>query len=162
MRLEYFQMLDRIAALDVGAREVRSVAVVPQESTIFEGHFPTFPLMPGVLLTECMAQTVGWLISAVTGFTSMPILVGIREAKFRTTVLPGDALEFSGQVAHEGSGFSVGDCKGLRDGKVVCEARLIYRLIPYPTPEFRHAVREWAERLDVPVKALAKELELPK
>jgi 3-hydroxyacyl-[acyl-carrier-protein] dehydratase len=151
MRLEYFQMLDRIAALDVGGREVRSVALVPRESTIFEGHFPTYPLMPGVLLTECMAQTVGWLISAITGFSAMPILVGVREAKFRTTVHPGDALEFAGQVVHEGSGF-----------KVVCEARLIYRLIPYPTPEFRQAVREWAERLDVPVKALAKELELPK
>jgi len=168
MRLEYFQMLDRIAALDLGEREVRALGLVPQESTIFEGHFPSYPLMPGVLLTECMAQTVGWLVSALVGFTAMPILVGIREAKFRDIVRPGDALEFQGKVVHEGSGFSVGDCKGLRQGKVVCEARLTYRLIPYPTAEFRQAMWEWAERLDVPVKTLAKETaqelvkELPK
>jgi 3-hydroxyacyl-[acyl-carrier-protein] dehydratase len=157
MRLEYFQMLDRVAAIDLGEREVRALGVVPTESPIFEGHFPSYPLMPGVLLTECMAQTVGWLVSALVGFTAMPILVGIREAKFRALVLPGDALEFQGKVVHEGSGFSVGDCKGLRAGRGVCEARLTYRLIPYPTPEFRRAVREWAERLDVPVETFAKE-----
>ena len=60
MRFEYFQMIDRIAALDVGGGWIRSACTVPTESTIFEGHFPTYPLMPGVLLLECMAQTCGW------------------------------------------------------------------------------------------------------
>src|ERR1700691_1822968 len=121
MRLEYFQMIDRIVTLDVDERLVRSACLVPQESTIFEGHFPTYPLMPGVLLIECMAQTVGWLISALGGFSTMPILAGVKESKFRTFVNPGDALEFEGKVVHEGSGFAVGECKGLRDGKIVCE-----------------------------------------
>ena len=156
MRLEYFQMIDRIVALDVDARRVRSACTVPEQSTIFEGHFPTYPLMPGVLLTECMAQTVGWLVSAIGGFTAMPILVGVKEAKFRTVVHPGDALEFEGKVVHEGSGFSIGECAGWRGGKKVCEGQVTYRLIPYPSPQFRDALWEWAERINLPVKELAK------
>ena len=63
MRLEYFQLIDRIAAVDLTSRTIRMEANVPEQSTIFEGHFPGYPLMPGVLLTEAMAQTSGWLSS---------------------------------------------------------------------------------------------------
>jgi 3-hydroxyacyl-[acyl-carrier-protein] dehydratase len=86
----------------------------------------------------------------------MPILAGVKEAKMRTAVFPGDALEFEGKVIHEGSGFTVGEIKGRRDGKLVCEAQITYRILPYPNPEFRHAIREWAERLDFPFKELVK------
>jgi 3-hydroxyacyl-[acyl-carrier-protein] dehydratase len=157
MRFEYFQMIDRIAALDVGERTVRSVCIVPKQSTIFEGHFPGYPLMPGVLQIECMAQTCGWLVTAINRFTAMPFLIGVREAKFRSPVLPGDELEVEGKVVHEGSGFTVGECKGRRQGKTICEAQITYRVMPFPNPEFRKAMIEWAERIDVPVKALAEE-----
>ncbi|MGE5535098.1 MAG: 3-hydroxyacyl-ACP dehydratase FabZ family protein, partial [Acidobacteriota bacterium] len=66
MRLEYFQLIDRILDLNLGDRTIRSEAVVPTQSTIFEGHFPGHPLMPGVLLIETMAQTCGWLVLAAT------------------------------------------------------------------------------------------------
>jgi 3-hydroxyacyl-[acyl-carrier-protein] dehydratase len=155
MRFEYFQMIDRIAALDVGERTVRSVCIVPKQSTIFEGHFPGYPLMPGVLQIECMAQTCGWLVTAINRFTAMPFLIGVREAKFRSPVLPGDELEVEGKVVHEGS--TVGECKGRRQGKTICEAQITYRVMPFPNPEFRKAMIEWAERIDVPVKALAEE-----
>jgi len=157
MRFEYFQMIDRIAALDVGERTVRSVCIVPKESTIFEGHFPTYPLMPGVLLLECMAQTCGWLVTAINGFTAMPFLIAAKEAKFRTPVYPGDALEFDGKMVHEGSGFAVAACKGRRQGKAVCEAQITYRVMAFPNPEFRKALVEWAERIDIQVKEFAKE-----
>jgi 3-hydroxyacyl-[acyl-carrier-protein] dehydratase len=157
MRFEYFQMIDRIAALDVGERTVRSVCIVPKQSTIFEGHFPGYPLMPGVLQIECMAQTCGWLVTAINRFTAMPFLIGVKEAKFRSPVLPGDELEVEGKVVHEGSGFTVGECKGRRQGKTICEAQITYRVMPFPNPEFRKAMIEWAERIDVPVKALAEE-----
>jgi 3-hydroxyacyl-[acyl-carrier-protein] dehydratase len=157
MRFEYFQMIDRIAALDVGERTVRSVCIVPKQSTIFEGHFPGYPLMPGVLQIECMAQTCGWLVTAINRFTAMPFLIGVREAKFRSPVLPGDELEVEGKVVHEGSGFTVGECKGRRQGKTICEAQITYRVMPFPNPEFRKAMIEWAERIDLPVETLAKE-----
>src|SRR5579863_3163672 len=147
MRLEYFQMIDRFVEVNVGERRTRAICTVPMESTVFEGHFPGYPLMPGVLLIECMAQTTGWLASALVNFDQMPILAGVKEGKMRTAVFPGDALEFEGKVIHEGSGFTVGEIKGLRDGKVVCNAQITYRMLPYPNPKFRQAIRDWAERL---------------
>lgn len=59
MRLEYFQLIDRIVDLRIADRTIRAEATVPDTSTIFEGHFPGHPLMPGVLLIEAMAQTAG-------------------------------------------------------------------------------------------------------
>jgi 3-hydroxyacyl-[acyl-carrier-protein] dehydratase len=156
MRFEYFQMVDRIVALDAEARLVRSHCVVPQQSTVFEGHFPTYPLMPGALLLECMAQTTGWLVMARSGFTAMPFLIGVRDAKFRTPVMPGDELEFEGGIVHEGSGFTVGECKGRRKGKAVCEAQITYRVMAFPSPEFRRSILQWAEQIDVSVKEFIK------
>ena len=156
MRFEYFQMIDRILALDVAARSVRSLCRVPLESQIFEGHFPTYPLMPGVLQIECMAQTAGWLVMAVSGFASMPFLAGVKDAKFRTAVLPGDELEFEGRLVHEGSGFAVSECVGRRQGKTVCEAQILYRIMSFPSPEFRRTILRWGEQIDVPVKELSK------
>ncbi len=62
MQLEYFQLIDRITSLDLAEQDHRGRGGrCPQTSTIFEGHFPGRPLMPGVLLIEAMAQTSGWL-----------------------------------------------------------------------------------------------------
>ena len=89
MRLEYFQLIDRITALDLEGRKIEAKATVPTTSTIFEGHFPGYPLMPGVLLLETMAQASGWLIIGLTGFTRMPFLAAFKEAKLRSFVTPG-------------------------------------------------------------------------
>jgi 3-hydroxyacyl-[acyl-carrier-protein] dehydratase len=156
MRLEYFQMIDRIVEVDLDARRLRAACTVPQESTIFEGHFPSYPLMPGVLLIECMAQTTGWLVCMLGRFSAMPFLAGVKEGKFRTLVFPGDQLEFDGSVVHEGSGYTVAECTGRRDGKKVCDAQLTFRIMPFPSPEFREAFFAWGERLELPIKELAR------
>jgi len=156
MHLEYFQMIDRIVALDVEARSVRSYCRVPTESTVFQGHFPGYPLLPGVLQIECMAQTTGWLVMARGDFDAMPFLATVKDAKFRTAVLPGDELEFEGSVVHEGSGFSVAECAGLRQGKKICEAQILYRVAPFPNPEFREAIMRRAAELRIPIKEPSK------
>jgi 3-hydroxyacyl-[acyl-carrier-protein] dehydratase len=156
MRLEYFQMIDRIVEVDLDARRLRAVCTVPQESTIFEGHFPTYPLMPGVLLIECMAQTTGWLVCMLGRFSAMPFLAGVKEGKFRTPVFPGDQLEFDGSVVHQGSGYTVAECIGRRDGKKVCDAQLTFRIMPFPSPQFREAFFAWGERLELPIKEIAR------
>ena len=150
MRFEYFQMIDRIVALDTAERKVRSVCNVPTESTIFEGHFPGYALMPGVLQIECMAQTCGWLVIATNRFAAMPFLIAIKEAKFRSPVLPGEELEFEGKIVHEGSGFTVSAAKGHRRGRAICEAQITYRLMPIPNVQFRKAMLEVADRIEVP------------
>ncbi len=78
MRLEYFQLIDRIVDLDLAQQTIRTEAHVPTASTIFEGHFPGYPLMPGVLLIEAMAQTSGWLILGLNGLTAMPFRRDVR------------------------------------------------------------------------------------
>jgi 3-hydroxyacyl-[acyl-carrier-protein] dehydratase len=72
MRIEYFQLIDRIISLNLADQTIRTEAIVPTTSTIFEGHFPGYPLMPGVLLIESMAQTAGWLVVAQRKFEAMP------------------------------------------------------------------------------------------
>ena len=84
---------------------------MPTTSTIFEGHFPGYPLMPGVLLIESMAQTSGWLVVAVNRFERMPFLAQVREAKFRTFVEPGQRLTVTATLDHDGSGYAMTDAK---------------------------------------------------
>jgi 3-hydroxyacyl-[acyl-carrier-protein] dehydratase len=156
MRLEYFQMIDRFVEVDADGRLIRAQCSVPEKSTIFEGHFPGFPLMPGVLLIECMAQTTGWLVSALTGFTGLPVLAGVKEGKIRSAVYPGDVLEIEGKVIHEGSGYAIGDAKGRCKGEVVCDGRLTYRIIPYPSPAIRETIQDWADRLNFPLKEFVR------
>src|SRR6187401_2651109 len=112
MRLEYFQLLDRIVELDIANRTIRTEATVPLESTIFQGHFPGHPLMPGVLLLESMAQTSGWMILGLQGFRQMPFLAAAREAKFRSFVGPGSKLIMTAKIVHEGSGFALTQAQG--------------------------------------------------
>src|ERR1700680_1199848 len=107
MRLEYSQLIDRVVELDLVGRTIKAQAQVPDASTIFEGHFPGHPLMPGVLLIETMAQASGWLIIGVKQFERMPFLAAVREAKLRTFVSPGQMLSITASLIHDGSGFAV-------------------------------------------------------
>src|SRR2546430_9820276 len=121
MRLEYFLLIDRIVELKLGDQTIRTEATVPTTSTIFEGHFPGHPLMPGVLLIESMAQTSGWLIIGLTRFERMPFLAAVKEAKLRTFVRPGAKLELSASLLHDGSGYAITKASVAIEGKTVCD-----------------------------------------
>jgi len=156
MRLEYFQMIDRFVEVNPGERKIKAICKVPTESPVFEGHFPGFALMPGVLLIECMAQTTGWLVSILTGFTGLPLLVGVKNAKIRNIVLPGTELNFEGTILHEGSGYAMAEAKGSSKDGAVCEAGLTFRLAPYPGPEFRQAMIEMGKKVGISVAEFSK------
>src|SRR5271156_1369796 len=135
MQLEYFQLIDRIVDLNVGERTIKVEAQVPQTNTIFEGHFPGYPLMPGVLLIEAMAQASGWLLIAVMKFERMPFLAAVKEAKMRNFVNPGEMLKIEAHVVHEGSGFAVTSAKVSVAGQLRCNATITFRQIPFPHPD---------------------------
>jgi len=151
MRLEYFQLIDRIVTLDLDARTLKAHAQVPQTSTIFEGHFPGHPLMPGVLLIESMAQASGWLIIALTKFERMPFIAAVRDAKLRTFVLPGQALTLTASLVHEGSGFAITKAAIEADGKPVADSEITFRMMAFPDPKFRASMEQVAAAIDFPV-----------
>jgi 3-hydroxyacyl-[acyl-carrier-protein] dehydratase len=151
MRLEYFQLIDRILALSLEDRTIRTEATVPTESTIFQGHFPGMPLMPGVLLLEAMAQTAGWLVIGLTKFERMPFFVGADRLKLRRFVAPGEHLNGEASLVHEGSGFAVTKARLTGDGKPVSEAEIRFRTVPFPNDEFRAHVHSWAHQLAFPL-----------
>ena len=154
MDLDHFTLIDRIVDLNLGERMITVEANVPQTHSIFEGHFPGFPIMPGVLLTEAMAQSSGWLLLGVTKFERMPFLAMIKEAKMRGFVNPGDLLTIDAKVEHEGSGFAVTSAK-VRVGKdLKCNADLTFRQIPFPDPALRVHMNAMANKIGFPMQAL--------
>jgi 3-hydroxyacyl-[acyl-carrier-protein] dehydratase len=150
MRLEYFQMVDRIAELDPAARTVRADCLVPETSPVFEGHFPGHPLLPGVLMIEVMAQTGGWLVLAMLRFQRMPFLAQVKEAKLRAFVVPGQALQIEARLLHDGSGYAMAAGSISSDGKRIADAEVTYRVVPFPNETLRLQMLETARRIAVP------------
>ena len=150
MQIEYFQLIDRIVALNVGEKTITVEAQVPETSTIFEGHFPGYPIMPGVLLTEAMAQSSGWLLLALMKFERMPFLAMIKEAKMRGFVSPGQLLTIDAKVEHEGSGFAVTSAKVRVGTELRCSADLTFRHIPFPHPDLRGHMDAMAHKIGFP------------
>jgi 3-hydroxyacyl-[acyl-carrier-protein] dehydratase len=154
MHLEYFHLIDRIVDLNVDERSIAVEAQVPQHNTIFEGHFPGYPLMPGVLLIEAMAQTSGWLLIALTKFERMPFLAAVKEAKMRSFVNPGELLKIDAKVAHEGSGYAITEAKIRVDGQLRCNATLTFGIVPFPNPDLRGYMDAMAKRIGFPQQVL--------
>ena len=155
MRLEYFQLIDRIVDLKLVDRTISCEATVPADSTIFEGHFPGYPLMPGVLLIEAMAQTSGWLVVALNRFERMPFLAAVKEAKLRTFVRPGEHLTIEANLVHDGSGYAVTEARILRDRKQICDALLTLRVLDFPNTDMATQMRGIAERIGLSLEAPA-------
>jgi 3-hydroxyacyl-[acyl-carrier-protein] dehydratase len=157
MHLEYFHLIDRIVDLNVDERTIAVEAQVPQHNTIFEGHFPGYPLMPGVLLIEAMAQTSGWLLIALTKFERMPFLAAVKEAKMRSFVNPGDLLNIDASVVHEGSGYAITQAKVRVDGQLRCNATITFGIVPFPNPDLRGYMDAMAKRIGFPQQAIGND-----
>lgn len=150
MKLEYFQMITRVQAFDPAKKILSAAADVPAASPVFEGHFPGYPLLPGVLMIESMAQTSGWLILGLNQLTAMPFLIQVEKAKMRDFVPPSTPLTVHAELIAEGSGYAATKARIEREGKKVAEAEIRFAVKAFPDPAFAKMVREWGERLAFP------------
>jgi len=155
MDLAYFQLIDRITDLNIGEKTIAVEAQVPRQNTIFEGHFPGYPLMPGVLLIESMAQTSGWLLIALMKFERMPFLAAVKEAKMRTFVTPGDLLNIEASIVHEGSGYAITQAKVSVGGKPRRNATITFGIASFPNADMRGHMEAMATRIGFPQQVIA-------
>jgi 3-hydroxyacyl-[acyl-carrier-protein] dehydratase len=148
MLLEYFQMVDRVVSLE--GEHITVESRVPDASPVFEGHFPGYPIVPGVLLVETMAQAGGWLLLGLNKLERMPFLSKVNEAKFRGFVGPGAPLVVTAERIHDGSGYAVAKARIESDGKRIADAEITFRVLPFPAEELRQAMIATAKRIGLP------------
>lgn len=124
-----FLLIDRILEIELGKRIVVIKNVTINEG-FFQGHFPGYPVMPGVLIIEAMAQA-GGVLAFKSSEEKMDIsnkliyFTGIDRAKFRKPVVPGDQIRFELEVIQERVPYWKLKGTATVDGKKVCEADLM-------------------------------------
>ena len=123
-----FLLVDRIDELE----EERIVGIknVTANEPFFMGHFPEFPVMPGVLIVEAMAQVAGVLVlkSIPERDKKLVLLASIEEAKFRRPVVPGDQLRIEMTVLRRKASVAKMSGKATVNGNVVAEATVMCKL----------------------------------
>lgn len=150
MRIEYFQLIDRVVEITDTPPSLTACAKVPAETTIFEGHFPGYPVMPGVLLIESMAQAAGFLLLCRNRFEKMPFLVGVREAKLRNFVPPSSVLDVRAEIEHDGSGYASMKTSIHCQSDLICNALIILRFLPFPNVQLREHLEFVAREIELP------------
>jgi beta-hydroxyacyl-ACP dehydratase FabZ len=123
-----FLLVDRIVEMD--AEHIVGIKNVTHNEPFFTGHFPDFPVMPGVLIVEAMAQTAGVLVlkSIPDRDRKLVLLVAIENARFRRPVVPGDTLRMEMKLLKRKA--TVAKMAGVAtvDGVVVAEAEVMCKL----------------------------------
>ena len=123
-----FLLVDRIVEMD--AEHVVGIKNVTLNEPFFQGHFPDFPVMPGVLIVEAMAQAAGVMVlmNMEDRHNKLVLLVAIENARFRRPVVPGDTLRLEMKVIKRK--VTVAKMAGVAtvDGVVVAEAEVMCKL----------------------------------
>ncbi len=126
-----FVMVDRV--VEFRAHDfIRAIKNVSINEPYFQGHFPGYPVMPGVLLLEAMAQTMALLafksfeLSDVTrAHNEVVYYVGVDNARFRKPVVPGDQVVFEANMGRSKRGIWKSYVEAKVNGELVCSADLM-------------------------------------
>lgn len=123
-----FLLIDRIEELEPGKRAVGTKCVSYNEP-FFNGHFPTEPVMPGVLIIEALAQvgTVA-MLSIPENKGKIGYFGAINSAKFKKKVVPGDVLTLEVEIIKQKGPIGIGSATAYVDGKVAAVAELTFAI----------------------------------
>ncbi|MDR0250315.1 MAG: 3-hydroxyacyl-ACP dehydratase FabZ [Burkholderiales bacterium] len=130
-----FLLVDKIIAMENGTF-IRGIKNVTMNEPFFMGHFPDYPVMPGVLVIEALAQAAV-ILAYKSGASKMPngergiiLFAGIDEARFKRQVIPGDVLVLEAEMIRTARGIGKYKARALVEGQVACEAVLMAALRP--------------------------------
>jgi 3-hydroxyacyl-[acyl-carrier-protein] dehydratase len=130
-------LVDRVLDWEPG-KFIRGIKNVTVDEPFFQGHFPTYPVMPGVLVIEAMAQISGLLVMlsdvARRDGSQIVLFAGIDNARFKRQVVPGDRLLLEAELDRAVRGIGRFIARASVDGQRVCEARLMAAIRDVPTP----------------------------
>ena len=121
-------LVDRVLELLPGER-ITALKNVSMNEPCFQGHFPDYPVMPGVLILEALAQTAALLGFNSSGLspesTAVVLFVGIDNARFKRVVVPGDQLKMIAIPVRNKGGIWKFEAKAYVEDQIVCEAELM-------------------------------------
>lgn len=130
-----FLLIDRVVEIERKKRIVALKSVTINEP-FFQGHFPGYPIMPGALVVEAIAQAGGVLLmpEVPDPHSKLMVFTGIERARFRKPVVPGDQLRLEVDVLNWKPRVAKLEGHAMVDGKLACEATVMCALVPR-TPE---------------------------
>ena len=127
-----FALVDRIVDGEEG-KWAKGIKCVTVNEPFFQGHFPQYHVMPGVLIVEAMAQVGGVaLLSMPENKGKLALFGGIKNARFRRQVTPGDVLEMTCTLTKQKGPVGIGEAKATVNGQVVATAELTFALVAGP------------------------------
>jgi 3-hydroxyacyl-[acyl-carrier-protein] dehydratase len=125
-----FILVDEILALDPG-KTIHGVKTLGADEDVFRDHFPGFPVVPGVLLTEMMAQTAGKCLDAADRARGKAMLVQIRKASFRCWVRPDERIDIHAEVVSNAEAYATALCHVDVNDSEVARADLMFSFVPH-------------------------------
>ncbi len=123
-----FLMIDRVEEVVEGksAKGYKSVTI---NENFFNGHFPEYPVMPGVLILEALAQMGAICILSMEDFKGkIGFLVGADKVRWKKQVMPGDKLNLEIEIVKLRGNIGVGKGKATVDGSLVCEGEIMFAI----------------------------------
>ena len=130
-----FLLVDQITDCTPG-QGARGVKCVTANEPFFQGHFPHYKVMPGVLIIEALAQVGAVAILSVPeNRGKLALFGGIKNARFKQQVRPGDVLELECELTAQRGPVGFGTATAKVNGKTACKAELTFALTPGPEAE---------------------------